>query len=1794
MNAPIRLLLLKSAQFAHTGKYALYGTPPRWHMVHPNKPAPKGAPVAHAPHAAGRHMPATLQPDQIEALKYPADKAAANKEMAAFNDKHLPDLLAHGANGDATAILGSSYGVNSHGKKKAHVANYLLAAMGSPHKVAPGQGAGEHEAVKAPASTQPSPEPAGEAHAIKASVSVERYGTAGAKGSAGAGVFFAPNGQATSEYGGELNAFEIPVGTKLFKGESSIDFAEKHGLMDAPDPDVKKITGLSTLAQVMDQAGEIDNDKLYDAFQTVAKRELEKAGYQGAHWSDEDDLNPEQYQLWGVKGATGEAKEAAGAVPATALAMPAFHEGKTTTGVVQYYEKVAKKIIDHAEAGNVSVLEGMVDTTKGKTWLGKTENSKLILALHAKALEHAKGGAALATDQKDEALQAAVDHLKEDAEQPGMPAGEAAEDKALVEKLEAAQSGVSVASTKLVKDPDVGTHTVVTFSNGATAKIQHLNSSESLGLPGWHDMDAKAGQSSYLADTKEDAISLLQKKAGAESPKEGDTKPSADGGTLVLKDGRWHKYVNADESGELPPALVPVAEQAKPAANQEPVKNGNPAPAPAPKVVIRQPKPASTLPGDWSGMAVTGLIANKDPVHGGIVDKNSEGWFAIPNMDGVEPLEGFPSQYAAYVALVVAVQTKLKGKVSAGHSGLLAQIPWEATKVPSTNSNAGSHNPMVDKIKGLAEAGDVAGLEAIYAKKSGSKQTYAIKQAKLAQLAIAALKDAPEPAAAAPADKLSQIPWEAMKVAAENSNAKSHNPAVDKIKAMAEAGDTAGLQAIVDAKAGAKQTYAKKQHQLAQLALAALQGDAPEAAPSIAPASAQEAPAEPDAAEQAATLLQSLTEAANKAGYGVFQHPSKGWLAAGPKGNLKTFANLKQAEDVVAKLADAGLLAHVGATHPYLVHIAGKAPEMVVPAQAAPSLSGVGAYHHLSQADNAEGFPGVKAAAEEWVSANPGKEAELSKELYNLGYASLAQVMHLAAPDVAAKPGKIPAPPAPLAGKKAKNFIGAAVASMPNELDENQKQSIKASADKWMSANPGAWDEINEALAVHGLSSLANYGPHAGGFEHGPKNGDTKQGADGMLVFKDGHWHKQDQAAAPEPQAAPVKKLSAGQAIKVMASVAAKTAKGMKGHLKDMAVAGDVAGLQKFIADHPKLPASKMVAQSLINALTGEAGGAPATSVPKSTAAAKPAQPSATPGAAPMDAWTQTGPQAGSNPGGKFKDPSGQEWYCKFPADEDVAKSEVLAAKLYAAMGIAGQDAKLVTKNGKVGIASRWATVSKANASTLAKTDGVVAGFGADAWLGNWDVVGLAFDNLQVGSDGKAVRVDAGGSLQYRAQGGKKAFGNTVIEIDSLRDASINPQAAAVFGKLTDADISASVAKVLSIPDYTITMLVNQFGPGDAANKQALIETLLARKADLAAKYPKAAKAKKAPVFDPSKINEPPNFLNWGGSGKPGPSSKDFLNEANHKAAQAIFEAAKTGDVGAVKGLEAPTFDKNTGAVIGHKSVVEHPSQHIKGYAQQVINEINFQMNPPKQFRFDGGHPLHSLNASYPPFTGQLQADAVSKVGKFITLGDPGVLSVESLGLPKITHKAGLLTASTYAAAAQAAIAKMPETQRQAVQAYTGSSYHTMNSSLWAGNPVGKAKAAAEALHTLGHDIAPGTVLSRKISVHGDDLHQILGSTGKVLQEPAIMSTSIRPSSWSGNVHLKLHVGPGVKGLWVGHGSKPGGGALSVNSGEDELVLPPNTRILILSVKKGGGDEDGFGVGIPHIIEAVVLPSEGY
>lgn len=219
-----------------------------------------------------------------------------------------------------------------------------------------------------------------------------------------------------------------------------------------------------------------------------------------------------------------------------------------------------------------------------------------------------------------------------------------------------------------------------------------------------------------------------------------------------------------------------------------------------------------------------------------------------------------------------------------------------------------------------------------------------------------------------------------------------------------------------------------------------------------------------------------------------------------------------------------------------------------------------------------------------------------------------------------------------------------------------------------------------------------------------------------------------------------------------------------------------------------------------------------------------------------MDAWSQVGPQAGSNPGGLFAAPGGSQWYCKFPQSADHAKNEVLAAKLYQAAGVLVPDLKLITQGGKIGVASQIVPgLTKGSPSELAGAEGAHAGFAVDAWLANWDVVGLGHDNLLL-QGGQAVRVDTGGALMYRAQGAPKgeAFGTSVPELATLLDPKKNAQSAGVFASMSKTDLWSSIAKVLHVTDAEIHALVGAYGPGTEADKQALATKLIQRKHYLA------------------------------------------------------------------------------------------------------------------------------------------------------------------------------------------------------------------------------------------------------------------------------------------------------------------------------------------------------------------------
>jgi ADP-ribose pyrophosphatase YjhB (NUDIX family) len=225
----------------------------------------------------------------------------------------------------------------------------------------------------------------------------------------------------------------------------------------------------------------------------------------------------------------------------------------------------------------------------------------------------------------------------------------------------------------------------------------------------------------------------------------------------------------------------------------------------------------------------------------------------------------------------------------------------------------------------------------------------------------------------------------------------------------------------------------------------------------------------------------------------------------------------------------------------------------------------------------------------------------------------------------------------------------------------------------------------------------------------------------------------------------------------------------------------------------------------------------------------------------------------GSNPGGWYKDGS-TEWLVKgnskkvsgavTPEQSDNrAANEVLASKLIRSVfKVGAPEMKLIDLEGKygggLGVASKKVpSLYYFNPNNSEYLKAAQKAFAIHAWLANYDVLGMGYDNLSVNQNYEAVNIDPGGALLFRAQGLPKGASHGVVnglldpsapEFESMR--TTTPEQKAVFGKMTASQLKDSAKSLESITDEKIKKLVNTYGWGSDADKAALAENLIQRK----------------------------------------------------------------------------------------------------------------------------------------------------------------------------------------------------------------------------------------------------------------------------------------------------------------------------------------------------------------------------
>jgi ADP-ribose pyrophosphatase YjhB (NUDIX family) len=312
------------------------------------------------------------------------------------------------------------------------------------------------------------------------------------------------------------------------------------------------------------------------------------------------------------------------------------------------------------------------------------------------------------------------------------------------------------------------------------------------------------------------------------------------------------------------------------------------------------------------------------------------------------------------------------------------------------------------------------------------------------------------------------------------------------------------------------------------------------------------------------------------------------------------------------------------------------------------------------------------------------------------------------------------------------------------------------------------------------------------------------------------------------------------------------------------------------------------------------------------------------------------GKPGGSNPGGMYEDGKGQKWLVKGNAQytngavtatqsADRAKNEVLAARLMQAVGVGAPDMKLVDMEGKhggektgpgsIGVASKWVGGATAfNVNNPAHIAAAREDFAVHAWLGNYDVMGMGYDNTVI-LNGKAVNIDPGGAILFRAQGlPKDSFGKDASEWETMRKTTSEQKQ--VYGGMTKSDLAASAAKLAGITDDVIKELVKTHGPGDEKANGALADTLIARRDAILAKAGVAkadtltGKPDAPAVAAPAPVSTPPSVKNANTPAAPvggltKPAYDDTFKKADYysKLSDQMMAAHAEGDMAKLKAL---------------------------------------------------------------------------------------------------------------------------------------------------------------------------------------------------------------------------------------------------------------------------------------------------
>lgn len=1739
------------------------------HWVRANKEAksPAGAPKAAHPEAHAKGKPYEMPAEHVSKLLYPKEKEATNHEMKNFNQKHVPGLLAHAKEGDVTAILGSKFGTNTHAKKLVAIANHLLEQMGSTHKVNIGQQAGAHEAIlkhpKAEGQAKESaPQNAPEAAKAPESKSEDKQAL-DAVADAVAEPMPEPEKPKSTSSGIAMPAF---LSGKQSKGVRTA--YEVHGQKILEAVDAGDIQQLQALVNPNAGAwkGKTANSKMLLGMYGQALAKLQKKGERITPVSDEPSA---------VAAVETIVQTPAKPKPVEKPSPSAMSDIDWESYQVPDKIKSAKGYNYQLEAVKKAALAGDVYAILA-TKYGTNTYAKKVAAAANLALSKL-GYPNLKVVLGKDAIHPMLESLPQ-------PSEEAQETLAQTQQIEAAkEEGPKEGDTRMGKSgmlvfrdghwhkQDTGEEVSDKDANPKFKPGSPVTPSQMLDLPAGTIVQC------YTKDGGKFHQFLIGHSKAWFIPPNGKPHKTPLGagkyaGLMGLDQEQYGGYTGGYHADDHPTTIVSLGAKGW---MSDKMKAG---------LKVMYPGASSLMqPGiypifDGKMVLVTDL---KNPTKGFVMDETGE-WYITQNvtngyndetfakvMNGEDPGNDL-SVKLGFAPDLTAPLPPAPEHPEPGIASLLHSV---------TMSLEGEQYAMADHFVMLAAEAlkDQPGSEASMNAMKWLVQAKG-KAHEGAQLVKPDIPDAPapkvEPAKMTPLPSFSS---------ADEFHEWSKTPEADKW--LDEGEQFYGSSSAWDQSPEAKEwdAWAEK-HTKEQEAKWKAEAEAKEAEKNAKPAMPGG-----DTKLVWTSEINEIAQALDTGNMAALQQISN---------DFTSFAS-KAAKEVKA-YADSAiewLKAHGEEFDPANFHaLIGKEKNLIAQRDKAIELG--------KALGTEEGWQAAISYFKEW----PTIAVKISGEaIAQLGLPQGTPPM----PEFNDPGGYEPEVNMMVGAAKYfdRDFTKTYLAGLkkfyyeyttPDGVKLNDYlhdfEAFATGKKKNQKEDDSAYDELyKELLNEDGTPKQTP----AAAAEAGPHEGDMKMGKDGMLILKNGHWVKMGADDIPKPTFSGAKAETLGKAVtKLMEAIEAhgpdaiknvakitehKTGKKSGGMTLKFANGG-----KYFVFKHSETEDYANFAHYLQSVKDWankkpKAKAQPAAAPAASATSAGSTATSSDTGSINYDAlpqvsgWTKVGGKKGSNEGESLKDENGQTWYVKYPKDEQHAQCEVLAASLYNVLGLKAQDAQLVMNNGKLGIASRWIDgLKQGSPEQLAAANGALDGFLADVWMGNRDVVGMTYDNLQIDAEGDAVRVDAGASFFYRAQGGKKEFNADPVELESMLDPAKNSQTHSVFKNMTKADYYAAAARLADLPDAKIRIIVAQMGPGSKSDRKRLADTLIARKKAILDKYPVDKHGKPIKAIDPTNLSVDPerlpkrhDFANWNGPGN-GLSSKAHLNEANQAVEDELLAVAKKGNLKALEDFKFQPVNPNTGEPVGEKKPIsEYPSKHVIAFHTDLMNILDEIANPPvalKLFHEIDVDSIEEIDAAFPskPFGTTVHSVAAQeKMGQWVALGRIAKKDIEKIKPKKFMSYPQEAIAKAYDRYKKLA-GKLTKAFIGGIQA-NGEYYNGLfREGKEFDNHGNKMSEVAQAALDFATEQPEGTTLTRWQNMSPDMIKKILeAEDGTVISPIGSMCTSMSATSTS-------HFGPNRITIRYAKGAKAvesfGSGAFA---GEKEVTTLPGARFVILSKKIG-------------------------